>query len=1144
MQSQFSIETALFFTSYVYSKKTFILPPTKMNERMKKNIFYLLLIISCSYLSSKVTAQVLLKDTTKISILNGYVKEIEGENLPYRSSYPEFAKVSLLTRTTDGKKIISWQTEAVPKDVTGNYFYFHWLAGHSSGTSKSNPFFDLLINDEYILTFNPPRETRLNNVWKFSGKNGTEVYFEATKQDAVDDVFGNMYLKIPVGLYKKGEPLKISVKGQLNNQPDWFMTFKYSYSTKIEIEPLAAIVKENNQLQRIINIKVDHISAPTKMFVSLNGKKKEFLLAKGYNDFDFPFPNHNKKIFASIIAEIPQILKKEVKLQLHPVALRKIGWISHSHSDIGYSHLQEEVEQLQNKNIDDALKLIEKTKDYEAEAKYKWNIESLWVLKNYLREASTSKKEKLFEAIKEGSIGLSAFYSHNMTGLMRAEENKWLLEYATVIEKEIGIKITSAMITDIPGSNWSLITDMAQNGIKYFSSGPNYFLGTKYSGDRVGHSNNAWADKPFYWKSSSGKEKVLYWMAGKGYSYFHSFGQGDLDRRGKEHILNYMKELDSKNYPYNLVQLRYTIKSDNGPTDSTLSGFVQNWNKKYFSPKIVLTTTEDLFKEFESNYGKDLPEFSGDFTPYWEDGAMSSAKEELMNREASLKFVQGAAISSIINSASFNLEMAASIKRNITLFHEHTWGAHNSISDPDNDFVTKQWNYKQKFALNALRDADIVFNNVLKGISDSTSNRIEVFSSASWSRSSLVFLDYTNSKRGNQIYDENNNQVPTQALNDGRLVFWAENIPPLGSKKYWIGSIDLQNKANNILTKDITVSIDKWLGQITSIKYKGLEIIDKKSKFGFNSYVYVPGENPNKFEKETNSKFIWVEEGELISKFIIESKGEGSSKIIKEITVNNPENSISIVNKIYKNPVRNKEAVHFSFPFAVSNPTVKFDVGYAAVDPLKNQLTGSNRDYYSVDKWIDVSNNNFGITLSALKAPLFEIGEMIDEQKVNGDKIWRMDYKPSSTIFSYTMNNYWHTNFKAYQEGETIFEYKIKPHKIFDNYEAYKFSFEYHNPLIAQGVQKDFKSINSLFTISFKEVIVRSIEPLVDNSFIVTLFNTSTNRETSNIIWGSINASKVYLQTAEGEKEIGLNHRFEFLPNEVIRIIIKTNRSE
>ena len=47
---------------------------------------------------------------------------------------------------------------------------------------------------------------------------------------------------------------------------------------------------------------------------------------------------------------------------------------------------------------------------------------------------------------------------------------------------------------------------------------------------------------------------------------------------------------------------------------------------------MVIATTGEMFREFERRYGDKVPEVRGDFTPYWEDGAASSARETALAR--------------------------------------------------------------------------------------------------------------------------------------------------------------------------------------------------------------------------------------------------------------------------------------------------------------------------------------------------------------------------------------------------------------------------------------------------------------------------------------------------------------------------------
>ena len=129
-------------------------------------------------------------------------------------------------------------------------------------------------------------------------------------------------------------------------------------------------------------------------------------------------------------------------------------------------------------------------------------------------------------------------------------------------------------------------------------------------------------------------------MAGRGYSWFHGLNTGKLSADRKEPFFDYCGELEDKGYPYEIVQVRYTIGGDNGPPDSELPDAVRRWNEEIESPKLVIATAQEMFEEFEKRYGAVLPVVSGDFTPYWEDGAASTARETALNRAAAARLTQ------------------------------------------------------------------------------------------------------------------------------------------------------------------------------------------------------------------------------------------------------------------------------------------------------------------------------------------------------------------------------------------------------------------------------------------------------------------------------------------------------------------------
>jgi hypothetical protein len=621
-------------------------------------------------------------------------------------------------------------------------------------------------------------------------------------------------------------------------------------------------------------------------------------------------------------------LEKHLRVRVDPIIHRDIHLVHHSHTDIGYSHLQAEVETIQNNNIWKALELIDRTKDYPEDSRFVWNVESLWAVENFLGIASETDKQRFIAAVKSGSIALSANYANILTGLCTPEEMHWIVEYADSLRKWYDLPITMAMQTDIPGMSWSMVDAYAAHDIRYLSQGPNYIPDMPDGGDRIGSTLREQGDKPYWWKSTTGRDSILVWTAGQGYGGWHGYTAGAIKERGTRKIAAYMNELDAKRYRYRMVQWRYNIVSDNGPVDSTLSDFVRDWNEKYASPRLIIANAGTMMQEFENLYGKQIPTWSGDFTPYWEDGAYSTAKEEGEVR------VLSARLSNLIDAAKIlnkpiDPHLLYRAKRSIVMWHEHTWGAWCSISDPDAHFTTDQWRVKKAFA-----------------------------DSAGW------YVE--------KIEDLFGRRPSSKA-------------PVFGPPPHYTTAYD---------------------------------------------FKIVNGLDPTTMRHHR----VTVEEEELKDKDYVHLR--------------------------YTVPVtasRDKHSYHLRLPFGdIPNATVRIGIGDTCVTPESGRIPGSNNDFFCAQRWIDVSNDSMGVTIVCPQGAIWEVGEMVDERKVNPGKgtnpeyykAWKTEAKSSSTIYLYALNNYWHTNFKADQEGPVVFDIYVKMHGPFNLEEARRFGLEMTRPLI------------------------------------------------------------------------------------------------
>ncbi|MCE5269204.1 MAG: hypothetical protein LLG00_15110 [Planctomycetaceae bacterium] len=775
--------------------------------------------------------------------------------------------------------------------------------------------------------------------------------------------------------------------------------------------------------------------------------------------------------------------------------------LPHSHVDIGYTHVQPEVVKKQWDNIDAALELCRKTANYPDGARFKWNTEVLWAVDSYLTEQPVEKQQRLIDAIRAGQVELQALYGNELTGLCRPEELLRLCECSQRLAKRCGVKIRSAMISDVPGYIWGVVPALSQAGVKYFSIGPNF-------GDRIGHTMTTWTDKPFYWLGPDGKEKLLCWIPYMGYALGHTKYQ--LNPRVQELVEN----LEKKGYPYDIVQLRWNVGGDNGPPDEKLPEVVKSWNAKNTRVKMVIATAGDAFAAFEKRYGDKLPSFRGDWTPYWEDGAASSARETGLARTAAERLVQAESLWAMLDPAHYPVEKFTSAWRNVMLYNEHTWGAFNSVSEPDKPFVKGQWKIKRAFALDGDRMSRELLDAGVRGAAENSPTAIDVFNTSSWPRTELVVLPKELAAGGDGVTGlDDPSAVASQRLSTGELAFLAKSIPPFAAKRYLIGNTpQLAGVASadgvTLQTPTVTVRLDPASGAIASLFSRaiGVGLCNTGSDVGLNHYYYVRDAKPEKAQRAGPAKITVKERGPLVATLLVESDAPGCAKLTREIRVVDGLDQVDIINVLDKKAVRQKESVFLGFSFNVPDAKVRLDVPWAVIQPEIDQLPGACKNWFSVGRWADVSNNDYGVTLATLDAPLMEMGAIAPDKPEGGNYMdcWLKHATPSQTLYSYIMNNHWHTNYRADQEGPATFRYAVRPHKQYDAVAAQRFGIECSQPLVVLPARGEAPSGKSLLTVDTPDVIVASVKPSADHkAYIVRLFGAAGRAAKANLTWAT-----------------------------------------
>ena len=132
------------------------------------------------------------------------------------------------------------------------------------------------------------------------------------------------------------------------------------------------------------------------------------------------------------------------------------------------------------------------------------------------------------------------------------------------------------------------------------------------------------------------------------------------------------------------------------------------------------------------------------------------------------------------------------------------------------------------------------------------------------------------------------------------------------------------------------------------------------------------------------------------------------------------------------------------------------------------------------------------------------------------------------------MNNYWHTNYKADQEGPVHYRYALRPHGAFNSVENEKYAAAFTQPLIAIPVNKKATVKGSLFHMNNDKIVVTTITPQEDHSFIIRLYNPDEKEQSTAFIWEQLKPSKlIHLKT---EKTISINDTISLNGMDVIEI--------
>jgi hypothetical protein len=667
-----------------------------------------------------------------------------------------------------------------------------------------------------------------------------------------------------------------------------------------------------------------------------------------------------------------------------------------SHYDLGFVEPPDEIRNRVARHIDEVIRVAESEPDF------KWTIESVWQVEEWLkrqkRAASVLPKDKqkiarLMNLIKSGRIALSTSWGSMHTDFMGSEELNRLCYGYTALNKTFGVESQLALLDDVPGHPTSLPNVLSESGTTYLVVGANLFLNdaTTLAPGKV----------PFYWESPDGN-RVLTWIsAGERGGYVEGMTDFYLDPysldpytdrtpfdmfnpevAGKKKDIEVMeigvKELldryNKAGYAYDAVMAMYAHDFVEPTNVLNLLKAIELWNKKHDEVKLRIATPNEFFKYIEGKYSSQIQTYRGEWSGLWSEAKTRSPRISTLARHtqehtpAAESLWSALAMTRAIPSPAGNFSKLFDL---LYGYDEHSgagnngWPQLNSVrplEDQNSQYVRDM--------KDASDEVDRLFDKGINFIAQPTRfdtpkvpsanvRNVVVYNGLSWTRSDVVRLD---PPFGSRIVSVRNSTgdtvVPFDIDGDGAAIFVAADVPAMGYASFDVttapgktastllgGSWNAMRNARY----SVRLRVDGNIESINDIA-ANREIVNNRGERPFNDLLRLEGSDASVVTYPASPR-ISGEKGKILSRIIV--RRERSVYPLTTITIYNDIDRVEIHNELdpkYEGFVGGNnnwgDTYYFAFPFNISQGGLQvLRGGQKWFDKLPNDyLPGARRD--------------------------------------------------------------------------------------------------------------------------------------------------------------------------------------------------------
>lgn len=763
--------------------------------------------------------------------------------------------------------------------------------------------------------------------------------------------------------------------------------------------------------------------------------------------------------------------------------IKTIYVVHHSHTDIGYTDLQERVIDCQIDNIRTAIKLMQ-SKDNE---NFRWNCETYFCVELFLQEATENEKNDFFSLVKEGRIGISASYL-NFCDLVDSDILKKRVAEMCDLFRNKKITIETAMIADINGISMGQRDALLENGVKFLYTN----IHTHHGMYPLYENQNA-----YLWENQAGQQ-LLVWngehynlgnaLGLKANRNLHPMSENYFGNRQAEdddiqtlhnNLENYLKECEENGYPYDFIISSVSgFFSDNAPPNIDIIHTIEAYQRRYGNEVVFrMVTLQELYDAIRGRLGN-VPVYQGDLTDWWANGIGSTPYGVKHYREAQHMYKLAGKLDA--NIYCDNAELTRIAEDNLLLYAEHTWGYSATVTNPYDTMVSNLEIRKQSYASKAHEAAALLQNRAMKnrGASmryyNTTGELCAINTGERNGQYPVEFYIEVAMATGLQIEDESGRKPLIQLSNHprGTLISFIDSFEPYEMKKYRYtelpaerkskdnrhrpsgvdGVMDIENGANGAdrerycfpyqLESDyfrITYEIGKGFTSFWN-KKDGYEMLGEGLERFFTpiyertTLLHKPWEERGLLGRNIRGQHAEVFQGVMTGVNICDS---GPVFIEAEFTfLLEGTRYCSIVLKLYRELPRidyalrmakeltdEIESVYLPLSLNIPDRTAWLKKGEESFRPGVDQIPGTCMEYWMTDEGVVFQQEKGSVFVYTQDVPLVYMGEMRHHSVRLCDNQMINNHRP---VYSWVMNNTWETNFKLDLSGYGEFCYRIE----------------------------------------------------------------------------------------------------------------------